>query len=108
METIDKGIAIAQEIGVFQRQIWSRGGMKYYPTTVPYWYDKSARYYDPIKSRLIDIPENLIIFGGFNGDDTYRSQKNFVKYPTQISARLPGTDDLERETYQVVNMGANT
>ena len=75
-------------------------GMKYYPTTVPYCQDQSARYYDPIKNKLIDIPENLIIFGGF--------QRNFVKYLTQISAQLPGTDDLEHETYQVANMGANT
>ena len=46
---------------VFQCQIWLLGGrgMKYYPTTAPYWYDKYELYYNyhPIKSRLIDIPE---------------------------------------------------
>ena len=112
--TIDQALTIVEQIGSKDCEIWVRGGsingidIIYYPTSVPDWYDKTAQYYDPVKSMLIDLTENVIIFGGFGGIETKRSQRNFTKYPTRISGQLPGTTDPEHETYQVINMGQNT
>ena len=110
VQTIDESLTIVQTIGVADCEIWVRGGTgtTYNPTSVPSWYDKTAHYYDATKSRLIDLTQDVIIFGGFSGIETDRSQRDFAANPTQISGQIAGTTDEAHETYQVIHMGQNT
>ena len=108
VKTITEGINIAIQNGNGNCEIWVRGGkgIKYIPTTVPEWYNKSQVWYDPEKSKLIDVKQDIWIFGGFNGNENSRNERDFIKYPTQISAQV-GSEEIQ-VTYQVLHMGQNS
>merc|ERR1740123_153886 len=56
-------------------EIWVVGNSdyekyKYIPQTIPKWYNRSAVYFDPTKSKMIEIPHDINLFGGFAGTET--------------------------------------
>ena len=83
-------------------ELWIVGGkdITYYPTVVPDWYNKSASYYNAQKSKLIEVYEHIGIFGGFNGSEINRKERNWYKNPTFINGKL----DDNTQVYQVMHV----
>ena len=86
-------------------ELWVVGGLDnvYYPTIVPNWYNTSAHYYDAQKSKLIEVYSNIAIFGGFNGTETQRDERNWYKNPTFISGKLPQNVVNNTKVYQIIH-----
>jgi len=89
-------------------ELWVAGSAqyetaKYVPERVPMWYNTSAPYYDATKSKMIEIPENIRLFGGFAGTETKREDRNWLSYPTLIDAFVTSTEQV----YQVVYVHEN-
>lgn len=112
LSTIQDGINKALVDGPGKSEIWVRGGngnsnsneFNYIPTEIPYWYNKTAIYYNSEKSKMIYLRNHIYLFGGFDGTETQRSQRNWVNNPTTITGQL--TQNLQ--TYQVVYMDSGS
>eukprot|EP00486_Rosalina_sp_Unknown_P016270 CAMPEP_0201581984 /NCGR_PEP_ID=MMETSP0190_2-20130828/78290_1 /ASSEMBLY_ACC=CAM_ASM_000263 /TAXON_ID=37353 /ORGANISM="Rosalina sp." /LENGTH=798 /DNA_ID=CAMNT_0048021017 /DNA_START=25 /DNA_END=2421 /DNA_ORIENTATION=- len=106
---VDAAEAILTKDKTTTVELWVAGsanyakGEKYIPERVPMWYNTSAPYYDATKSKMIEIPDNIRLFGGFAGTETKREQRDWSKNPTLIDAFVSDT----QQTYQVVYVHEN-
>ena len=71
-------------------EIWVKSGI-YVPTTIPS-IKQSAGLRRSI-DRSFQMYSNIRMYGGFNGDETSRDQRDFDNHPTRLSGDL-GTDGL--------------
>ena len=67
-------------------EIWVRSG-QYYPTSVPQWKLNVGKTSNLHKSFI--MYENIRIYGGFNGTEIMRSQRNFYTNPTYLTCEVP-------------------
>ena len=69
-------------------EIWVKKGV-YIPTTVPQWKINVGKTSNIHKS--FSLYDNIRIYGGFDGSETNRDQRNFKLNPTYLSCKLTET-----------------
>ena len=82
-------------------EVWVAKGT-YLPNKVPDWRKAIGDTHNKYKS--ITLRANIRLYGGFNGTETDRNQRDFYKNPTYLSCQL--TNSLQ--CYQIIHAADNT